>query len=460
MNKKSGIKIKINNFGPIENAEIDLRPLTVFVGPSNTGKSYAAILIYALQQHFHNIKLKKSKIDKEVDIVVSEIIEQLSKNKTHITIANFPNIFTGNYIVTVLSHCFGVSDTKSLIRIGSKQKKASIGINSKLSGNSEHYKFSLDIKEKSTKFKPPALKEIKIPVNKELRNSIIHNTYDQRHTTVTFIMEEIIKYCWRELALPAFYLPAGRTGIMHANKVVLKTLLESASMSSISSTKEIPSLSKVNADFLQSLLDLDYYMIYNEDSSKEDFGEYIEQNILLGEIKCRLSELTNHPNFTYKPKGWKSDLPLMNSSSMVSELAPIVLYLRYMVRPNNVLIIEEPEAHLHPAMQTKFVQHLAYLINCGTRIIITTHSEWILEALANVVQRSKVPEASKEQDSVSLLEEQVGVWLFKQNNKSEGSTVDKIEIDDEYGLYDSGFEEVARELHNDSARIDRKIRSN
>ena len=44
--------INVKNFGPIEKAEIDLRPLTVFVGESNTGKTYLAALIYALYQHF------------------------------------------------------------------------------------------------------------------------------------------------------------------------------------------------------------------------------------------------------------------------------------------------------------------------------------------------------------------------------------------------------------------------
>ena len=44
--------INVKNFGPIEKAEIDLRPLTVFVGESNTGKTYLAALIYALHQHF------------------------------------------------------------------------------------------------------------------------------------------------------------------------------------------------------------------------------------------------------------------------------------------------------------------------------------------------------------------------------------------------------------------------
>ena len=47
--------INVKNFGPIEKAEIDLRPLTVFVGESNTGKTYLAALIYALHQHFEGI---------------------------------------------------------------------------------------------------------------------------------------------------------------------------------------------------------------------------------------------------------------------------------------------------------------------------------------------------------------------------------------------------------------------
>ena len=46
------INLKVSNFGPIAEAGIELRPMSVFVGPSNTGKSYLAILIYALHQFF------------------------------------------------------------------------------------------------------------------------------------------------------------------------------------------------------------------------------------------------------------------------------------------------------------------------------------------------------------------------------------------------------------------------
>ena len=52
--QKEPLQLSVSNFGPIAKAEIDLRPLTVFVGPSNTGKSYLAILIYVLHRFFGN----------------------------------------------------------------------------------------------------------------------------------------------------------------------------------------------------------------------------------------------------------------------------------------------------------------------------------------------------------------------------------------------------------------------
>ncbi len=44
------VRLGVRGFGPISEAEVDLRPLTVFVGPSNAGKTYLATLIYALHR--------------------------------------------------------------------------------------------------------------------------------------------------------------------------------------------------------------------------------------------------------------------------------------------------------------------------------------------------------------------------------------------------------------------------
>jgi predicted ATPase len=44
------ISIEARHFGPIDNANVILKPLTVFVGQNISGKSYIAQLIYALSQ--------------------------------------------------------------------------------------------------------------------------------------------------------------------------------------------------------------------------------------------------------------------------------------------------------------------------------------------------------------------------------------------------------------------------
>lgn len=59
------LSLTVADFGPIEQAEVALRPFTVFVGPSNTGKSYLAILLYVLHRCFgRNRDLRPSRFDR------------------------------------------------------------------------------------------------------------------------------------------------------------------------------------------------------------------------------------------------------------------------------------------------------------------------------------------------------------------------------------------------------------
>ena len=234
---------------------------------------------------------------------------------------------------------------------------------------------------------------------------------------------------------------------MHAHKTVVSALIKNAKMAGLHQAPRTPMLSGILADFLEQLLEIDSYA-----GEKRNFGKAIEENILKGSISMEKLEATNYPHFTYRPEGWKENLPLMNASSMVSELAPVVLYLRHLVTPNNVLIVEEPESHLHPAMQVEFIKQLAKLIDHGIRVIVTTHSEWLLEELTNIVKRSKVPN----QKDVALKEQDVGVWLFKPTGKNQGSEVEEILLEDS-GYYPSGFEKVATTLHNDWAEITDQI---
>ena len=46
------LTISVKNLGPIAEGTVDLKPLTIFVGPSNTGKSYMAMAVYSVMKAF------------------------------------------------------------------------------------------------------------------------------------------------------------------------------------------------------------------------------------------------------------------------------------------------------------------------------------------------------------------------------------------------------------------------
>ena len=80
---------------------------------------------------------------------------------------------------------------------------------------------------------------------------------------------------------------------------------------------------------------------------------------------------------TYHYRGKILPLPLV--SSAVSELMPFILYFKNVVTLGKLLIIEEPESHLHPNNQIYFAEFLVKLINAGLNIVIITHSPLFLK---------------------------------------------------------------------------------
>ena len=275
------------------------------------------------------------------------------------------------------------------------------------------------------------------------------------HEIVRLIGPDIV----RPLSHPAYYLPADRTGVMHAHRVVVGSIIGQASRAGFQRDVPLPQLSGVLADFLEQLIGLGDRREITSRTVRGHLAQRIEEDILQGEISMEQSPV-GYPEFFYRPKGWKENIGLMNTSSMVSELVPIVLYLRHVVRPGELLIIEEPESSLHPAMQVEFVRHLAAAVNSGVRIMITTHSEWVLDELANLMHLSGLPEDRRDGiggAGFALDPSDVGIWLFEPKQRPKGSVVREIPFDVEFGGIDSGFDDVAIHTHNDYAAISNRI---
>ena len=118
---------------------------------------------------------------------------------------------------------------------------------------------------------------------------------------------------------------------MHAHQVAVRGLIAGASRTSLRRDSPIPVLSGVLGDFLEQLVGLASNGSYREHGIHDDLAVKLEQSLMRGAVRVEHSQI-DYPAFVYRPSGWRRDLPLMNASSMVSELAPVVLYLRHVGR--------------------------------------------------------------------------------------------------------------------------------
>ena len=498
------LQLSVRDFGPIAEADIDLRPMTVFVGPNNTGKSYLAILVYALHQFFAGDLGMASfrrrglfswprqwpSVGAVGDEAVEDVITWLKQFESSERPVGFQAPMpasvasyvlsslqitqdAGNTCMEEILRCFGRESVNRLVRHGS-QEEARVVISCRVTEEPEaqgtfEYQFLMG-KEK-TDFR--SIVPDRIPPKMATQIGISAYGYYQqfnRHIVSTpedaFLKGPVFgllssltnSLVVKPLNGSVHYLPADRTGIMHAHRLVVRSLVRGTSWAGIRPEEPLPVLSGVTGDFLDTLIALE-----DAQDRRSPFGDNLaarlEKNILAGSIVTRFSAI-GYPEFYYRPNGWDEDIPLMNTSSMVSELAPVVLYLQNIIEEGELLIIEEPESHLHPAMQVEFVRHLAAAVRAGIRVIITTHSEWVLEELANLAHLSNLPESQRDGiggAEYALTPEELGIWLFGSDKKSGGSIVGEVRFNPEDGGFVTDYEDVAIRTHNDWARITNRL---
>ena len=248
----------------------------------------------------------------------------------------------------------------------------------------------------------------------------------------------------------AYYLPAARSGIMQSHSVIASALIKRATRIGLDRF-EVSTFSGMIADFLEQIVS---YKERNGSSNRINrVAERLEE-LLDGKIEVKRPTSEAYPEFLYRPDQAEEGLRMSHASAMVSELAPLVLFLRGIVEQGDLLIIEEPESHLHPGAQTKIAHTLARLVRAGVRVLITTHSNWLLQQIGNLIREGELQEHGEPttESADYLKTEEVGAWWFHKNKPVMELPFNLVE-----GIEPEDHLDIAEDLYNRSAGLQNRL---
>lgn len=165
-------------------------------------------------------------------------------------------------------------------------------------------------------------------------------------------------------------------------------------------------------------LDEEKDFVYDTES-KLTFGGQVDYwlNKIMGyRVKAKEIEKTEFIQVLYSNEKVPFGMRPKNVGTGVTYITEIII-AALACKENDLLIIENPEIHLHPSGQAELVKFLAFLAQCGVQIIVETHSDHIYNGIRKSIHLDEI-----DCDKVSI-------YTFKQDENGCSVPV-KIPIDE------------------------------
>ena len=81
-----------------------------------------------------------------------------------------------------------------------------------------------------------------------------------------------------------------------------------------------------------------------------------------------------------RPHGLGNDLPLPSVGVGVSQLMPVLVRC-LLAEPGSLILLEQPELHLHPGLQQRLADFFVAIARSGRQLIVETHSEYFVSRI-------------------------------------------------------------------------------
>lgn len=399
------ITIHIDQLGPVRNSDIELKPFMVFTGESGTGKSYTALLVHyvykvvckpsGLREFFNYLGASydehKKQIEGEEGVLFQFTLQQL-ENWVSASAVKYVGEMLGNFSLDgkVSINFLGLDDNYQFY-----YKKDAIEI-----GDDVEYFDRVTMNGKYTmRFR-----------------SDIDNWNTQPYQLLTNDIFRIPQY-------NTFLLPPSRGGLVCLNDVGRGDY-------------KISPAGMYN-EFIE---DLGYLKSAKSERILEEVYQPVSKSLLSGKINIRENELFFEQD--------NLEIPISAGAASIKELAPFAIMLQKGLVEQYSVMFEEPETNLHPELQIKVADTLAYLLQQGCRFQITTHSDYFLQRINQLIKLGKLPH--KEND-VYIEEDKIAAYYFEKSDNA-NTTIKPLEIG-KNGIPFSTFFDTVKKLSDEENRI-------
>lgn len=436
------MKIKIKNLGPLKKANFELGDLTIICGENNSGKTSATYLLFDVLSNLRQISgssglyPQQGQIDelvnnKHVSIELSEYIENA------ITVATK----TASTETVTISFDNNDFDIDKNYQVGWPVEGGIVWCK-----KNQGAKNLLVTFENISKPEENSDSSENDPTRK--KNSVSINT-----TNAKSILSKVLNYYF--FPKRCFIVSSERTGI-----AVFQSEINVANGRIVADLKDSSPnlinkfLTKYQGHSKPILDNIEFINSLPRVTKMKSGGLAYDKN-----FKSLLDEFNNIVGGEYHlkdgivsfiPLGTEVKLDVENWSSSVRSLMLLNYYFLYWAHKDDVLLIDEPELNLHPKNQRKIARLLARAVNAGIKVLITTHSDYIVRELNTLIMLNKeaphIKAIKKEegyQDNEVLNAEKVKAYVTK---KDDEGTYTLIPADiNEYGIEMLTFDETIEE---------------
>ena len=474
------MNFEIHKLARIEDATFKIKDLTVFVGKNSTNKSYSAHIVYMLNKILSKLSDDKYRRNSYLRTLFNRYINETDRHELIQKIKNLDSLVTDKeHEVQIDYDEYQLEYTREITYDFSKFDRTF------LLADIEKFILSNIVDELNSSFN----------VNREILNNIIllnctileeyifkdkkitinndDEEFDHLIVLQTIFRQVIQEVSNQKAAKEEFYFPASRTGFILAFDEIVSGVLRDRFGGQPTATK----LTEPTIDFISGFSDIKsgkfgdeislfrHTLFDDRDASSEKkmqkLFEFIENRIIKGKIVEEKKE-QNYTQFYLKPNH-SEKLELHLTSSATVELLPLVIFLKHFSKiKDRLLVIEEPEAHLHPKAQIEMARLLVMLVNAGAKVLVTTHSDYILNEISNCIKLSEANDKSvgdylkkhKLSKETIIDKERVSSYLFRDKD---GTTEVKDLTIDKYGIANDNFDEILDELLDRTEEINEII---